>query len=162
MKRLVNLVRRLAWGSIGALVFYLVDPDRGRARRARLRDQALARLRRAGNHGNREVGAVGRRARDRIQQALHHSGPPADDKALDDRIRSEVLGHHDSSQVVIETTGGTVTLRGEMASRARMDSLVEGVRRIPGVAAVVDLMHLPGADAPNKEASLRATADAAS
>jgi osmotically-inducible protein OsmY len=155
MRKVRSLVGRLVWGSVGAVLFYLFDPERGRSRRTRLAGQASGVVRRAGRAGSRKARYVcsswlGQRRR----QALG-GGAPADDRALVDRLKSEVLPRHEAADVVVDATAGVVTLRGQLPSDARIQALVADVRSVPGVREVVNLIHAPGTDAPNKESSLR-------
>ncbi len=155
MRKLRSLTGRLVWSSVGALLFYLFDPERGRSRRSRLFGQASGILRRASRTGSRKLRyACSSWLGQRRRQALG-GGAPADDRALTDRIKSEVLPRHEAGDVVVEATAGVVTLRGQMASDARIEALAGDVRQIPGVREVVNLVHVPGTDAPNKEPSLR-------
>ncbi len=155
MRRIKSWFRRLVWGSVGAVIAYLADPVEGRSRRARLRDQYGAELRRREREAERKLRylastAKGRAARPKVPV------PPADDRALADRIRSEVLPHHDAGDVVVDVAEGVVTVRGQLASEARIRELASAIRQVPGVVSLTDLLHVPGTDAPNKEPSLRA------
>ncbi len=152
-----KLMSRAFWAGAGAGTAYLLDPDRGRSRRARLTDQARARLRRAGREAEREARGEAGAVQGRARQATTPDQPPADDRALVDRIKSEVLPRHQAGEVVVDAVGGEVTLRGQMASSERMAALVSAVAAVPGVARVVELLHLPGEEAPNKQAALRAS-----
>ncbi len=126
-----------ASAAAGATMEYLFDPDRGRSRRAKMRDQAshavhelsygLGRVSR--DLGNRSRGlAAGTRFR--------LTGRSADDRILHERVRAELgryLTHphavHVSVQDRVARLEGDV-LRGEERRAAR------AVRRIPGVKAV--------------------------
>jgi osmotically-inducible protein OsmY len=137
----------------GAAAAHLLDPDRGRARRARLRDQARSTFR-------RDVRAVLRRLRynrGKIKGLVHETAgqrpaPPVHDQVLVDKIRSEVLGrlpeiaHH----VTLDAADGVVTLRGQLDSSHEIARLETSVRRVAGVRRVVNLLHLPAEVAPNK------------
>lgn len=142
----------------GAALAFLFDPDRGRARRARLRDKGRAVLRR----GTRTLEARARdqrnRIKGRISQATHEPSPPADDVELAQRVRSEVLGRrefHDLG-ITVDAFGGVVHLRGAVDDPARAQQLVEAVQAVPGVLRVDSLLHDHQHPAPNKEAALRA------
>ena len=56
----------------------------------------------------------------------------------------------DASAVAVED--GTVFLRGQVASREQVEHAVEVAGKIPGVARVENLLHLPGTDAPHPHA----------
>lgn len=148
----------LAAAAGGAGLAYLFDPDRGRTRRARLRDQALATWR-------RDVRALERKAnfeRGKLEGMTHratHRGErePASDQVLVDKIRSEALGRAPelAHRISIDACKGVVTLRGQLDTPedvARVEALVAPVS---GVQRVVNLAHLPGEAAPNKADALR-------
>src|SRR5262245_41213853 len=101
----------------GASATYLLDPDRGRARRARLRDQTRATLKRDVRRVQRRV----RYDRGRLEGAIHRASdkghaPPANDHVLVDKIRSEVLGRMPDVEhrVSVDASNRVVTLRGEL------------------------------------------------
>ena len=53
---------------------------------------------------------------------------------------------------------GRATLRGQVRDEAQMRAVQEAVASAPGVRTVQSWLHLPGEPAPNKAASLRASA----
>jgi osmotically-inducible protein OsmY len=143
----------------GACATYLLDPDRGRARRARLRDQARATVK-------RDVRMVERRIRydrGRLEGVIHRASdkghaPPANDHVLVDKVRSEVLGRMPDVEhrVSVDASYRVVTLRGELEDAADATRLEAAVRAVPGVDDVVNLIHRPGEAAPNKADALKA------
>ena len=149
----------------GAVIAHLWDPDRGRARRARLRDHCAA----AGRHGARQVGRAGvrrvRYAQGRLR-GLHHQvragrhGTP-DDATLAQKVRSEVLGKSQfhGTGVHVDAHAGVVHLRGELSSQALINELICAVEAVNGVQRVDSYLHLPGDVAPNKQEALLAKTD---
>src|SRR5512134_3887159 len=123
---------------LGAAAMYVLDPDRGRRRRARLRE--------AGVHASHRVHAVaGMTARD-----VHHraSGlaaraldrvieePPPSDDVLGERVRARLgrlVSHPGAIDVVAKS--GMVTLSGPMFE-AEVEQLLTGVGSVPGVTAI--------------------------
>lgn len=148
--RIVKVLFPAAAGAAGAFLF---DPDRGRARRARLRDQTRSAVR-------RDLRAVERQAsrqRGRLTGVAHRmsnrsEAPPATGRVLVDKVRSEVLGRHPAiaHQINIDAVDGMVTLRGEADDPAAVDELMDAVRKVPGVCGVESFVHRPGEPAPNK------------
>ena len=137
----------------GAAWAFLFDRNRGRARRAQLRDQARSTLR-------RDLRAIERQAslrRGRLGGLAHratHRNPtlPENDQVLVDKVRSEVLGRRPevAHHVSVDAVGGVVTLRGELDDAAASSELVAAVRQVAGVIDVTDLLHRSGEPAPNK------------
>lgn len=85
-------LRNLVVAGAGAAAAYLLDPVSGRSRRARLSDQARARLSQTTN----ELQAKGRYEMGRVKGAIHEAGPdtdfPVDDAELLQKVRSEAVG----------------------------------------------------------------------
>jgi BON domain len=142
--------------AVGAVGMYFLDPDRGRSRSVRVRDQLAKRGRQLQRQRDRA-----RRYEEGVMEGLHHlpsDAPPADDLTLVDRVKSE-LGHalpHD--RVSLDVADGVLELRGELDSDAEIDALIDQVCAVPGVTSLVSLLHLPGEPAPNKAAALDASA----
>lgn len=136
----------------GAIASFLLDPARGRARRARLRDQGAATARRIA----RTVGQAANRARSDIEgrvSALRASRDadtrPIDDATLGDRIQSSVFRDAalDKGSINLNVERGVVVLRGEVPDQATRERLVAEVEAVDGVWSVRDLLHLPGEEA---------------
>lgn len=143
---------RLAALLVGAIAMYFVDPERGRARRAYTRDRLMRSARSTGDRAARAA----RRARAevvgtsrRVTSDLRPDEPPPNDATLVHKIQSE-LGRDDifaSGRVSIDATDGVVYLRGQLDRPDEIRRAADLVRRVDGVVAVENLLHLPGAPA---------------
>lgn len=122
---------------VGALTMYFSDPDRGRRRRAFVRDACV--------HSARELRMFGRRCRrdveNRVQGAIaeHRDTPdetPASNAVLKQRVRT-ALGHVLSrpSTVQVSCTEGKVYLAGWVFAQ-EVDDMNQTVREGPGVKEV--------------------------
>ncbi len=144
----------------GAAAAMLLDPARGRARRARLADQSAAAVRRAGRQLERETRRVGAAVEGRvaaIRAAGDHDGEdPGNDATIADRVQSELFADPSvpKGDLNINVEHGIVVLRGEIPDDAMRRELVQRAERIEGVWSVHDLMHLPGETAPTDVHSL--------
>lgn len=126
----------------GAGLMYLLDPERGRRRRALVRDQVV--------HGAHELeglgAAAGARARDlrnRTRGALAEARgrirrEPVDDTVLEERVRAE-LGRLVTNPGAIEVAAdhARVVLSGSVLAGEAQD-LLRGVAGVRGVDEVVD------------------------
>ena len=133
----------------GAVASLLLDPDRGRARRAQLIDQGAAAVRRVVRSGERAVNQVQSTVTGRVAaiRAEHTpSARPTDDATLTDRVRSIVF--RDSGipkgDLNVNVERGIVVLRGEIPDEEMRARIVSEVEAIDGVWSVRDLLHLPG------------------
>ncbi|NIK61713.1 BON domain-containing protein [Kribbella shirazensis] len=121
----------------GMLVEYLLDPDRGRARRARMRDQSAHTTHRMTDSLNGMSHDVANRSRG-VAMGMRYrvAGRSADDAVLHDRVRAE-LGRHVSHPhaLQVRVDAGVVTLTGDVLA-AEEHSARRGVKRIPGVKGV--------------------------
>lgn len=129
----------------GVAAAYLLDPARGRRRRAIAGDRArhLARAEK------RFLGKAMRDTKNRARGLAARVRPSREevgDDRLHARVRSE-LGHHVSHAGAIEAGvhDGVVTLRGPII-RDEIAHLVRAIRRIPGVMAVHDALEPHDAD----------------
>ena len=161
MARLLRKTRPLVWGSAGAAVAYFWDPDRGRARRAQLKDQAAATLRRSQARLERKERYLEGKAAGIAARAKPDPTPVdlADDRLIADKVKSEVLGEPEFRHldVLVDVADGVATLRGEVPDEDVIRALEQAVRTVEGVGSVQNLLHLPDAPAPNKEASREAS-----
>lgn len=131
---------------MGAGMMYLLDPDRGRRRRARVRDRVTHRA-----HGLEELGErASGRARDlrnRAVGAVHETRARlrpevVDDPVLEARVRSE-LGRLTSSPGLIEVAAdhGRIVLRGQVLAR-ELEGLLAGIGAVRGVHDLVNRLQL--------------------
>jgi hypothetical protein len=128
----------LAGVGLGAAAMYLLDPSRGRRRRARLAEAA--------SHVSHRAQAVaGMTARDvrhrvsglaaRTLDQLVEEGTPSNE-VLVERVRARLgrlVSHPGAIDVV--ASGGTVTLKGPVFE-AEVDQLMKGVAAVAGVTTV--------------------------
>jgi len=135
--------RLLAGAAIGAGIMYLLDPDRGRRRRARLRDQLVS----AGHRTSDAVGATSRDVTNRargvvaeLRGRLHRE--QVSDEVLRERVRvriGSVVGH--AGAIETDVSGGRVTLRGPVLGE-EIDRLLRRVRGVRGVEEVVSELEV--------------------
>lgn len=135
------MVMALAAG-LGAGLAYLLDPQNGRRRRAKLRDRGFHMVRKMGRAARKEATHLGGRSLGllpRIRQSLKAritGMEKVDDATLRDKVRSRIghrLSHAHSLRV--EIRDGIVTLLGPIPS-GEIAGLLHEVRRIPGVRGV--------------------------
>jgi hypothetical protein len=133
---------------LGAAAGILLDPARGRARRARLVDQSAATVRLAGRRAERN----GRRMLAQLQGGLaamraRRDGLAAsDDATLKARVESELFGDPavPKGALNVNAEQGIVVLRGEVADEPMRAALAERAAAVRGVWYVENLLHLPG------------------
>jgi osmotically-inducible protein OsmY len=155
MAKIRNL---LIVGAVGAAAAYFLDPELGRARRARLQDQVGARLRDGRQSLERTSRQLQGRAQDAVSQLQSGVERPDDDLTVLNRVESVLFGMPDFPKGAInaEVVDGRLVLRGEVASDQQAHEIVEAASRIKGVASVESLLHVPGTQAPNKAAARQA------
>jgi hypothetical protein len=160
MRRRTATALAVASAGAGALAARFLD----RSRRKRLRDQAVALPRRLARRGTTRAQQRTRYlrgvTRGRLHRLTHPRGhPPADDRALAQKVRSEVLGAQRFSDAAInvDAVDGTVTLRGQLLHPDDINELEKQVGKLPGVRAVENLVHAPGTTPANKRAARETT-----
>jgi osmotically-inducible protein OsmY len=143
-------------GALGAAASYFFDPERGKGRRSRARDQLGALLR----SGRRNVEGTAMQVTDRARGAVAEVQHARSERAQDDltvlsRVQSEVMGRPDfpKGRVNADVVDGRLTLRGELDSEEQIRDLVQAASRVSGVVEVVNLLHLPGTPPPNEAES---------
>jgi hypothetical protein len=128
---------------LGAVLAFLMDPDRGRRRRALVRDKAVHFWRRANLEAGRVSRDLGNRVRGVTAETVSRFGThEVLDDVLVERVRS-AIGHVVSQPGAIEVTAsaGLVTLRGPVLVW-EVDSLLARVRAIRGVKEVEDMLEM--------------------
>jgi osmotically-inducible protein OsmY len=138
-------LRLLAAMSIGALIQYLLDPQKGRTRRARLSDQGKARWRDLKE-------ALGRRARyerGRLKGVAHEVAAmgtedsdgtqPVDDGLILQRIQSQILGpaRSEVADLEVHVEEGVVVLSGRVSGPAK-PRLLGQIHNVTGVREIRD------------------------
>lgn len=129
----------IAGVGLGAGCMYLLDPDRGRARRARLEDKALSACREVRMSFEKAQADLTNRAHGLLAQAKSAlQCEEVEDDQLTARVRAK-LGRLVSHPHAIDVFahGGVVTLSGALLE-VEAHPLIFGVRGIQGVASVVD------------------------
>jgi len=142
------LSRVLLGALIGAGVMYLLDPDRGRRRRAVLRDQLVS----AGHRTSDAVGATSRDVTNRARGVVAElrgrlRREHVDDQLLRERVRARVgavVGHAAALETYV--SDGRVTLRGPVLSEEleRLLRRVRGVRGVEEVLSELEVHESPG------------------
>ena len=139
--------------AVGALLEYFLDPKAGRRRRHVARDRARSRLRR----GERRALVRARRAEShavgiarRTVNARRQAEEPLDDITLAQKVESQLFRRAGvpKGHVSVNAEEGVVFLRGAMERQEDIDRMGEEARRIKGVRAVENLLHMPGTRAP--------------
>lgn len=126
----------LALGA-GAGLMYLLDPDRGRRRRALMRDKMRHGANMAGEKANATAKDLGNRARGMSVEAMKRvRKEKLTDEQLAQRVRAE-LGHHTthSSAIEVSVHDGRVILSGPILTE-EAEEVVKAVHKVRGVDVV--------------------------
>ena len=118
----------------GVVIEYLLDPDRGRARRVRLRDRAARETHRSRDHIGGWSRHLANRSRGVAANTRYHlAGRHTDDVVLRERAR-ETLGRKVSHPhaVEVEVHSGVVTLHGDVLADEDRRAC-RALQRVPGV-----------------------------
>jgi uncharacterized membrane protein len=125
---------------LGAVMMYLMDPDKGRRRRALFRDRVAS----ARRQSQAFVNVLGRDLANRsrgLLSAARFRGGEISDRVLRERVRSEmgrVVSHPHALRVTANQ--GRITLRGPVLE-GEADELLRCVRAVPGVREVEDRLE---------------------
>jgi hypothetical protein len=138
--------RRLTFGAglgIGTVVMYLLDPDRGKRRRALLRDKCVSATRKTGEAIEVTARDLNNRARG-IATSIQakFTSDETDDAVLIDRVRSKlgrIVSHPGAIEIAAED--GNVTISGPILER-EVDSLLACVKGIQGVNEVANNLEV--------------------
>jgi len=148
----------LAAGLGSAAMMFFLDPERGRRRRHMLRDQLMARCRRAAR-GMTRVWRGAAAETYGVSHKIVHLVPKSteipDDETLCQRVESQLFRdrHIPKGNLNISCEHGMVILRGELDTIGEIGRIEERVQRVAGVRGVQNLLHPIGTPAPNKERS---------
>ena len=132
-------------GVLGAM---LLDPQRGKARRAQIVDQGAAAVRRGLRGMQRHARRIGSDVEGVAQALQRRDGGPPDlnDASLAAKVQSELFADRDipKGDINVNVERGVVVLRGEVSDAKLRSELERAAGRIPGVLSVKNLLHLPG------------------
>ena len=133
---------------MGAALMYFLDPDRGRRRRAIVRDRVLAAARRAGRGVERAEHYAAATTAGQVERLT--AAQPADRRAPNDATlaqRVESVLFRDPAvpkgKLNIGVEEGVVVLRGEVDEPEQIAALERAARDVAGVRGVENLLHLP-------------------
>ena len=137
------LLRLLTVAAAGAGVMYLLDPDGGRRRRARVRDQLVRAAHRTGDAVDATSRDVGNRARGVVAELRSRLvNVEVSDGVRYERVRARigsVVGHEGAVDATVSE--GRVSLRGPVLADD-VDRLVRRVRSVPGVREVINQLDV--------------------
>ena len=141
-------------GLAGAVGEFFLDPASGRRRRAVATDRIAAFFRRRRAEAEREARYAAGVAKGAVEGITPSGREPAElnDPALEAKVESEIFRDPETpkGRVNVSVEEGVVYLRGELPSKDRIEELAASARAVAGVVGVVNLVHLPGDEAPSK------------
>jgi osmotically-inducible protein OsmY len=137
--------------AFGAALAYLFDRENGRKRRNEVGTKAAKSVRQAGRRGQ----GVLSQAQGLKQRAMHlkeREKPQPDDVTLARKVESEIFRSPNvpKGQINVNVEDGVVFLRGELDQPDLIEDLEAQARKVQGVLAVENLLHVPGQEAPAK------------
>ncbi|HET8951318.1 MAG TPA: BON domain-containing protein [Solirubrobacteraceae bacterium] len=144
---------------VGAALEFFLDPRTGRRRRHTVRDRTVSRLRRGERRALRRARRAESRALGVARRTLRGRRPaaePLDDVTLAHKVESQLYRRAGipKGHLSVNAEDGVVFLRGTMESAADIERLVMVARKIDGVSAVENLLHVPGTPAPAARSKL--------
>jgi hypothetical protein len=129
--------------SLGAGLMYFLDPDRGRRRRALMRNKSIRWSRKTREF----AGSTSRDMRNRAQgmgtavKSWVQPAPPVPDNVLAERIRSKLgLFSRHPSAIDVHVTDGTVTISGPVL-QDEVDGICGAIDKIPGVNRIFNRLE---------------------
>ena len=139
---------------LGAVIAYLLDPDRGRGRRNQTADRIAGLIRRAGRRagrGYRYLRGTAAGIGERLANRPEARDTWMNDETLAHKVESELFRDPEipKGSMNVNAEHGTVILRGTVASQDQIERIMVATMAIDGVQAVRSLMRTP-ADPPVK------------
>lgn len=159
MRKLVRKGRFVTAAGIGAAIAYFADPDNGRSRRARAKDQLQAKMRGRQRQAEQLARHAENVAAGQAAQARGAGQPrPTDDVDVVHAVKQALSGLGvPTSDFTVDVVDGTAALRGQVPTGDDKTKVEQAVGRVPGVQRVESWLHLPGEPAPNKASALQAS-----
>lgn len=125
--------------ALGAIAMYLLDPQKGRTRRAHLEDKIFKYGRRSRRFGERTAENIKNRVYGKMQEIQHRkTASKVDDYTLEQRVRAAIgrkVSHVKALKIFV--TDGEVVIAGPILNH-EVNELLMSVKRIPGVRRVID------------------------
>jgi uncharacterized membrane protein len=133
----------LLGAALGGAAMYLFDPEKGRRRRALIRDQATKAshdFKDFVDKGKRDLTHRGASLTGRIRSTVFRRKPT--DEVLAERVRAK-MGRYVAHPGAIEihAAEGQVTLSGSILAHEQ-DELIEGISKVPGVHDIIDQLSV--------------------
>lgn len=141
--------------ALGVGLMFLMDPERGQARRTWLKDEVARLVRKTGSSFYRTGKDLANRASGATEEIGRHyaSGGPVASEQLQRRVHEEVgrlCSQPDLIQVMADANG-SITLTGNVPA-AEFDKLMSGVERVDGVVLVINHLDVvAGHNSPERE-----------
>ena len=157
----MNMNKALTFGAglgLGTGVMFLLDPDRGKRRRALLRDKVAHAARKANEGAETTAHDLSNRARGIVAQLRSRmAGDEVSDDVLIDRVRSKigrVVSH--PSAIKVEAKSGEVTLSGPVLEH-EVNALLKCAKYVRGVNELSDALevHKEAGDHPSLQGGQR-------
>jgi uncharacterized membrane protein len=140
MSRITSFLTTLG---IGAGLMYLYDPDRGRRRRALLRDQATSLVNTSDDAMDKAVRDIQNRLRGTwAETRAMFSGDEAPDWVIEERVRAELgrTSRH-TGAIEVNSLAGRVALSGPIL-KTDVDRVVSNISKVRGVKEVENRMDI--------------------
>ena len=152
MKRLLTIP---LFAALAAGLAFFFDPENGKRRRSMAADRGAALFRqgrRRAEHAGRGAASQAYGLKQRATHLREQEKPQPDDVTLARKVETEIFRGPDApkGQVDVNAEDGVVYLRGELESPELIDELVSAAQKVQGVRGVENLLHVPGAPAPQK------------
>ena len=133
---MAGLAKMAVVGIGTAIVAYLFDRDRGKGRRARLVDQTRAQVRRAAEAARKQAEYQANRLEGLTHEfRVGESSDDLDDATIRQKVKSEIIGPAQLSNVEVDVRNGVVTLSGDLEDSQYRD-LMKKIMKVSGVQAV--------------------------
>ena len=149
------MFRILRFAALGAALFYFLDPQNGRRRRALAKDRVPAFFRGKARHAERFGRSAQAQAYGVTQKVKHRKEedkPQPDDVTLAHKVETEIFRDAEvpKGQINVNAENGVVVLRGEVDQSELIRDPEQKTRKVQGVREVENLLHTPGTPAPTK------------
>ena len=151
-----KLTTFVAGAGVGAAAAYFLDSKSGTRRRKIAADKAGRFTREGAGTVQGAAQAASAQATAVAAKAQHAAtggdSAPGDDNTLKSKVESEIFRDADvpKGQINVNVEDGVVYLRGELEQPDLIEDLGAQARKVQGVRAVENLLHVPGEEAAAK------------